>query len=127
MKYAIITSTYSKFLKAGASYGEAMQAVCADMGDTPCPDLLAELAATHAKHYTCNVSWSSAGNAIFFDGDKSSRETQRRDALMSWNRNVMAFFTGKAKTVNKVDPVKAVLAKFNALTKAEQKRFFASL
>jgi len=127
MKYAIITSTYSKFLKAGASYGEAMQAVCADIGDTPCPDLLLELAATHAKHYTCNVSWSNAGNAVFFDGKKSSRETQRRDALMSWNRNVMAFFTGKPKSVNKVDPVAALLTKFNALTKAEQKRFFASL
>jgi hypothetical protein len=104
-----------------------MKAACADMGDTPCPDLLLELAQTHAKHYACNLSWSNAGNAVFFDGDNSSRETQRRDALMSWNRNVMAFFSGKAKSVNKVDPVKAVLNKFNALTKAEQKRFFASL
>ena len=127
MKYAIITSTYSKFLKAGATYGEAMRALCADMGDTPCPDLLLELAQTHAKHYQCNLSWSSAGNAVFFDGEKSSRETQRRDALMSWNRNVMAFFNGKPKSVNKVDPVAALLKKFSALTKAEQKRFFASL
>ena len=126
--YTSIVSTYSKFLKAGTTYGAAMQTLCSELGDTPCPELLSELAAVHAKHYACNLSWSASGKAVFFDGEKSTRETQRRDALNSWNRNVMAFFTpAKAKSVKSADPVAALLKKFNELTKSEQKRFFACL
>ena len=86
-------TAYAAFLKAGTSYGEAMQALAKSLGGTPCATTLAEFAKLHAAKYRCNYTWDGKGRAVFFDGDESTRETRRNDARMSWQRNVMVWFT----------------------------------
>ncbi len=84
---------YAKFLQAGASYGASMQALAKALGGTPCPTALERLAKVHADKYKCNYSWDGKGRAVFFDGDKSTRDSRRDDARKSWGRNVMVWFT----------------------------------
>ena len=86
-------NAYGKFLDAGTSYKDAMQAVAKSLGGTPCPTLLEGLAKVHAAKYKCNYSWDGKGRAVFFDGDESTRGSRRDDARKSWGRNVMVWFT----------------------------------
>jgi hypothetical protein len=90
---------YSDFLTAGISYGDAMQAAAKSLGGTPCSTFLGELAEVHATKYTCSFTWDGQGQAVFFNGKESTRETRNDAARMSWKRNVMVWFTPeKAKT-----------------------------
>lgn len=84
---------YSDFLTAGISYGDAMQAAAKSLGGTPCSTFLGELAAVHATKYTCSFTWDGQGQAVFFNGKESTRETRNDAARMSWKRNVMVWFT----------------------------------
>lgn len=86
-------NAYAKFLDAGASYGDAMKAAAKSLGDTPCITLLNELAKVHAAKYGCSYTWSATGTAVFFTGEKSTRETRHGAAFQSWRRNVMVWFT----------------------------------
>jgi hypothetical protein len=87
------TTDYAKFLAAGASYGESMQALAKALGGTPCPTALERLAGIHAAKYGCNYTWDGKGSAVFFNGEKSTRETRNDAARKSWSRNVMVWFT----------------------------------
>lgn len=90
---------YEAFLKAGASYGESMQALAKSLRGTPCSTILAEFAKLHAAKYKCNFTWDGQGRAVFFTGTESTRETRHDAARMSWTRNVMVWFTpAKPKT-----------------------------
>ena len=91
-------NAYDKFLQTGMTYGQAMRKAAEELGGTPCPTLLAALAAVHAKRYTCNYIWDGKGRAVFFDGDESTRETRNDAARKSWQRNVMVWFTPEKPT-----------------------------
>ena len=99
---AVVTTAYANFLKVGASYAEAMQGAAKLLGGTPCPTLLAALAAVHAAKYSCNFTWNKAGDAVFYWGEKSTRETRNDAARQSWGRNVMVWFKA-----NKAPPQKS--------------------
>lgn len=84
---------YSDYLTAGISYGEAMREAAQSLGGTPCATFLGELAAVHATKYECNFAWDGKGRAVFFHGEESTRETRYSAARVSWDRNVMVWFT----------------------------------
>jgi len=89
---AVVTTAYDNFLKVGTSYAEAMKGAAKALGGTPCPTLLAALAAVHADKYKCNFTWNKAGDAVFYDGKESTRESRNDPARKSWGRNVMVWF-----------------------------------
>ena len=100
---AKVTAAYSGFLDAGTSYAHVIQDAAKALGGTPCPTLLAALAAVHADKYSvrnekkvvtkaCNVTWTKAGDAVFYWGEESTRETRNDAARKSWTRNVMVWF-----------------------------------
>ena len=120
-------NAYREFLKAGVSYGEAMQAAAKSLGGTPCPTLLAALAAVHAERYECNYTWNASGSAVFYTGEESTRETRNDSARKSWERNVMVWFkpAPEVKPVkhNRISPearsaAKAYLAQFDNIAEA---------
>lgn len=86
-------NAYAKFLTSGMAYGEAMREAAKSLGGTPCPTFLGELAKVHATKYTCNYTWDGKGQAVFFNGEESTRETRNDAARKSWSRNVMVWFT----------------------------------
>ena len=98
-----VVNAYSTFLKAGTSYGQAMQAAAKALGGTPCPTLLAALAEVHAKHYGCNYTWNKSGAAVFYTGKESTRETRQQAATKSWQRNVMVWFKPERAPVPKAN------------------------
>jgi hypothetical protein len=89
---AKVTAAYSGFLDAGTSYAHVMQEAAKALGGTPCSTLLAALAAVHAAKYKCNFTWNKSGDAVFYNGEESTRETRNSPARMSWSRNVMVWF-----------------------------------
>jgi hypothetical protein len=89
---AKVAAAYTKFLDAGTSYAHVMQDAAKALGGTPCPTLLAALAAVHAAKYKCNFTWTKAGDAVFYWGEESTRETRNDAARKSWTRNVMVWF-----------------------------------
>lgn len=101
-------NAYAKFLDAGGSYADAMQAAAKALGGTPCSTFLGELAAVHAAKYKCNYTWDGQGRAVFYTGAESTRETRHDAARMSWTRNVMVWF--------KADKPKAKPAKSKRLS-----------
>ena len=111
MKLSSIQTTainaYAKFLTSGMAYGEAMRAAAQSLGGTPCPTFLGELAKVHATKYGCNYTWDGKGQAVFFNGAESTRETRHDAARKSWGRNVMVWFPSKAKAKAKAKPVKS--------------------
>lgn len=120
-------NAYDKFLQTGMTYGQAMRKAAEELGGTPCPTLLAALAAVHAKRYTCNFTWDGKGSAVFFTGEESTRESRHDAARKSWARNVMVWFTPEreAKPVkhNRISPearsaAKAYLAQFDNIAEA---------
>ena len=120
-------TAYAAFLKAGTSYGTAMQALAKSLGGTPCATTLAEFAKLHAEKYKCNFTWDGKGRAVFFDGDESTRESRNNAARMSWQRNVMVWFTPEKPTAPKaharITPdarkaAKAYLEQFDTLAQA---------
>ena len=124
---AVVTA-YGKFLTAGTTYGNALQSAAAELGETPCLTLLQELAKVHAKHYGCNIALKNDGHPVFHTGAESTRETRHAAAQKSWSRNVATHFSKSGKsTSNKVDEVKRLLNAYAKLSKAEQKRFLASI
>ena len=40
----------------------------------------------------CNVTWTKAGDAVFYWGEESTREIRNDAARKSWGRNVMVWF-----------------------------------
>ncbi len=86
-------TAYGKFLEAGQSYGDAMQAAAKSLGETPCLTLLTALAEVHAAKYKCNFTTGAAGGFVFFNGDESTRDSRNHGADKSWKRNVMVWFT----------------------------------
>jgi hypothetical protein len=120
-----IAAQYSAFLKAGTSYGAALQNAVRETTMSH-PELLAALAKVHAKHYGCNTSWSAQGTAVFHTGDKSTRETRHAAAQRSWAKNVSVHFSTGAPTTRSHKPVAVNTRKVSAivdvcagLTKAE--------
>jgi hypothetical protein len=112
-------TAYAKFLDAGQSYGDAMQAAAKSLGETPCLTLLTALAEVHAAKYKCNFTTGAAGGFVFFNGDESTRDTRNHGADKSWKRNVMVWFTPeKAKK-----PAKSM--RLSADTKAAAKAYLA--
>ena len=120
-------NAYDKFLQTGMTYGQSMRKAAEELGGTPCPTLLAALAAVHAKRYTCNFTWDGKGSAVFFTGNESTRESRHDAARKSWARNVMVWFTPEreAKPVkhNRISPearsaAKAYLAQFDNIAEA---------
>ena len=87
-----VTTAYSEFLTAGTSYAHVIQKAAKSLGGTPCPTLLAALADVHATKYKCNVTWNKSGDAVFYDGAESTRESRNDPARKSWSRNVMVWF-----------------------------------
>ncbi len=96
---------YSAYLAAGASYGESMRKAAQSLGGTPCPTFLGELAKVHATKYSCNYTWDGKGQAVFYTGEESTRETRHDAARKSWSRNVMCWFTPEKP---KAKPVKSM-------------------
>ena len=107
-------NAYGKFLQAGITYGEAMRLAAAELGGTRCPTFLEALAAKHAAKYQCNYTWDGKGQAVFYNGKESTRESRRDDARKSWGRNVMVWFTpekpAKPKTHARIAPEQRDLA-----------------
>ena len=91
-------TAYEQYLTAGISYGEAMRKAAKSLGGTPCPTFLGELAAVHATKYACSFTWDGKGQAVFFNGEESTRETRNDAARKSWSRNVMVWFTPERET-----------------------------
>ena len=124
-------NAYDKFLTAGTTYGNALQSAARELGDTPCITFLQALATVHAKHYKCNVTLKADGHPTFHTGDESTRDTRHGAAQVSWQRNVRVHFTvtklGKKRTSKKLDAVQSLLKGYAELTKAEQRRFLASI
>ena len=119
---------YDEFLTAGASYGNALQSAARELGDTPCITFLQALATVHAKHYECNAAFKEDGHPTFHTGDESTRETRHGAAQVSWQRNVRVHFTKSGKRPSKkLDAVQFLLTRYAELTKAEQRRFLASI
>lgn len=126
-----VVEKYGKFLKAGASYGEALRAAAKQA--TECSALLHALAGVHAKHYECNMSWDTVSHrATFHSGDKSTRETRNEAATISWRRNVLVHFKtdkdgakakAKAKTAKQKSQAEILFAKYLSMDKAEQRLF----
>jgi len=104
---------YSDFLTAGISYGEAMREAAKSLGGTPCATFLGELAAIHAEKYECSFTWDGNGRAVFFYGEESTRETRCNAARVSWDRNVMVWFT--ADTPKKPAPSKRISPESKAM------------
>ena len=120
-------TAYGDFLASGMTYGDAMRAAAKELGGTPCPTLLGELAAVHATKYACSYTWDGQGRAVFFNGEESTRETRNDAARKSWSRNVMVWFTPEreAKPVQSMRlsadvraAAKAYLAQFDSVTDA---------
>lgn len=128
-----IVSKYEAFLKAGTSYGAALQAAVRETSVSH-PELLAALAKSHAKFYGCNTTWSAKGTAVFFTGAESTRETRHTAAQKSWSRNVAVHFntgtpvtrTHKPVTVKKAN-VNAIIDVCAGLTKAEVTALLAAV
>jgi hypothetical protein len=121
------TTDYAKYLDAGTSYGASMRALAKALGGTPCPTALGQLAKVHAEKYQCNYTWDGKGRAVFFNGEKSTRETRNDAARKSWSRNVMVWFTPErdAKPAKSMrlsrdvrDAAKAYLAMFGNVNEA---------
>jgi hypothetical protein len=123
-----IAAQYSAFLKAGTSYGAALQAAVRETSMSH-PELLAALAKVHAKHYACNTTWSAKGTAVFHTGPESTRETRHVAAQKSWSRNVgVHFSTGPTTRQHKpVDAVAKLAKAYAGLTAAQKRRFLAML
>lgn len=118
-----ITTTYSNYLSAGASYGKTMQEIASKLNGTPCPKLIEALAKTHATHYKCTTVLGNRGNWVF-----EVKGVRLDSARKSWERNVATFFVKKSSGVKKqVDAVQSLVKKFNALSKAEKARFLKSV
>lgn len=107
-------NAYAGLLKAGMTYGEAMRAVAKELRGTPCATFLGELAKVHAKKYQCNYTWDGKGQAVFYNGEESTRETRNNSARVSWDRNVMVWFKpkkpAKSKTHARIAPEQRDLA-----------------
>ena len=107
-------NAYRKFLIAGGTYADAMQAAAKSLGGTPCPTLLDALAAVHAEKYKCNYTWNTSGSAVFYTGAESTRESRMDSARQSWNRNVMVWFKTdkpkKAATSHRISQAERTLA-----------------
>lgn len=123
-----IAAQYSAFLKAGTSYGAALQNAVRETSMSH-PELLAALAKVHAKHYACNTTWSAKGTAVFHTGPESTRETRHVAAQKSWSRNVgVHFSTGPTTRQHKpVDAVAKLAKAYAGLTAAQKRRFLAML
>jgi hypothetical protein len=123
-----IAAQYSAFLKAGTSYGAALQNAVRETSVSH-PELLAALAKVHAKHYACNTTWSAKGTAVFHTGPESTRETRHVAAQKSWSRNVgVHFSTGPTTRQHKpVDAVAKLAKAYAGLTAAQKRRFLAML
>jgi hypothetical protein len=120
-------NAYSEYLASGMTYGDAMRTAAKALGGTPCPTFLGELAAVHATKYGCNYTWDGKGQAVFFNGEESTRETRNDAARKSWSRNVMVWFTPEreAKPVKAMrlsaearQAAKAYLAQFDSVADA---------
>ena len=119
---------YGEFLTAGGEYHKALQRAAKQLGDTPCITFLQALATVHAKHYKCNVTFKADGHPTFHTGDESTRDTRHGAAQVSWQRNVRVHFTKSDKRTSKqVDAVQVLLTRYAKLSKAEQRRFLASI
>jgi hypothetical protein len=120
-------NAYSEYLTSGMTYGDAMREAAKSLGGTPCPTFLGELAAVHAAKYQCSYTWDGKGQAVFFNGEESTRETRNDAARKSWSRNVMVWFTPEreAKPVKAMrlsaearQAAKAYLAQFDSVADA---------
>lgn len=120
-------NAYAKFLDAGGSYGDAMRKAAQSLGGTSCPTFLGELAAVHATKYECSYTWDGKGQAVFFNGEESTRETRNDAARKSWSRNVMVWFTPEREatpvkstrlTAETRQAAKAYLAQFDNVAQA---------
>lgn len=120
-------TAYAKFLDAGQSYGDAMQAAAQSLGETPCLTLLTGLAKVHAAKYKCNFTTGAAGGFVFFNGDESTRDSRNHGADKSWKRNVMVWFTPEREakpaksmrlSADAKAAAKAYLAQFDSVAEA---------
>jgi hypothetical protein len=112
-------NAYADYLTSGMTYGDAMRKAAQSLGGTPCPTFLGELAAVHATKYGCNYTWDGKGQAVFFNGEESTRETRNDAARKSWSRNVMVWFTPEREA----KPAKSMRLSANA--KAAAKAYLA--
>jgi dGTP triphosphohydrolase len=112
-------TAYSEYLTSGMTYGEAMREAAKSLGDTPCITFLEELAKVHATKYGCNYTWNTAGTAVFYTGEESTRESRHGAAFQSWRRNVMVWFTPEREA----KPVKAM--RLSADARAAAKAYLA--
>ena len=122
----LVNNTYTDYIKAGKSYGEAMQEVASKLNGTACPKLVEVLAQTHAKHFKCKTKMGNRGSWVFeVKGERCDK------ARKSWERNVMVWFktTEPAKPVvrKSVDPVSQLVAKYEAMSKIERRRFLTQI
>jgi len=120
---ATINNTYSNYMSAGKSYGEAMQEIARKLDGTACPKLVEVLAQTHAKHYKCKADMGNRGSWVF-----EVKGERCEPARKSWERNVMVWFKTTKPVVRKsVDPVQVLANKFAKLSKTEQRRFLTQI
>lgn len=118
-----VNTTYDTYIGAGKTYGEAMQEIARKLNGTACPKLVEVLAQTHAKHYKCKTEMGNRGTWVF-----EVKGVRCEKARKSWERNVMVWFkTVKPVTRKSVDPVKALITKFNNMSKTEQRRFLTAI
>ncbi|HQT82073.1 MAG TPA: hypothetical protein PLQ34_07835 [Ferrovaceae bacterium] len=85
--------------------------------------LLNAMAATIARRFKCNYKTTGGHSFQFYDGDTSSRDTRNNAASQVWKRLVARYFVKQASKSRAVDPVKALMTKFNALTPSQRVKF----
>ena len=125
-----IGALYLAYLRAGNQLSEALLKRLRG-GYLPAGDI-AELAESHAIHYDCFVSQASNGGYRFFTSEEAVSSNRHEAAQKQWNRTIAKYHKvaqdgrGGAKK-QKVDAVAKLLKAFKELSRAEQKRFLASV
>lgn len=85
--------------------------------------LLDAMAATIARRFKCNYKTTGGHSFQFYDGAESSRDTRNNAASQVWKRLVAKYFVKQVSKSRAVDPVKALMTKFNALTPSQRRAF----
>ena len=126
-----LSTLYVSYLEAGNALSKELQARLVN-GFLP-DNIVAELAESHAAHYDCYFAQASNGGWRFYTGEETTSANLHETAKKQWNRTLAKYHQvakpkqGGARKMTKADPVAKLLKAFGELSKAEQKRFLASV
>jgi hypothetical protein len=128
-----LTSSYKSFVSSKLAWADALAEALGKkkyLSDA----LVESLAQAHAEAYgekyglTIYFQQSTTGSWYFYSDEECTREGRHDTATKQWQRNVAPYHNVKKQKGNGVvskqaDAVEQLVAKFEALSKAEQGRF----